>query len=1037
MKMKKLTLFLPLIILLVGKEGFGDDPDIRNIPPDIMLLVDSSGSMDYLRVTHATPQCKNNPDFDDLSKETRWMMILDALLGPIDEDSFSCEVIYPGDTVEYYESGIDKMIRMSIPRDSMKPHFIAKGQRDVTYGILERYRSFVRFGLATLDSFESADTGENGMWSYGPVINGRNAGIKREEPINGGVQQDIIPGALVSWGDDTTNQDSVNAKIRRELIQTIPYCASPLASALDDIEYFLKTGVNTIDNDRYFNCRERAVVLITDVAEPKMPHLSEEQWFGSTPSLEASDLWVLNPKTPLYVLWIPGCPRGVEQFQRDLSYVNDIANAGCPPSDPICPDGAYVVESRDEIMQYLDEILKKTMLHAISRTIPVTTNQVGPKGEERNIVQFQFNTYFAIPPDGGPWQGFLERYNYVCNSADEVVLDDTTYLDYGAKLDQKANRTIFTSINYLTRQSGEELGTNDIFDSTHLTPEILGDPTKNMAWVDSVVNFVYGRGGTARDPATGGHKLADMFHASAVILPPPVNDLPFLSYQKYQIDNYNRIPVLFVATNEGILHAFRVQDTGDANQQGEELWAYIPGMFLDKIARQIPDKHLWGLDTTPVVGDIRTFKGPTYDPNREKWKAILVGGMRQGGFGYYALDVTDPLKPRFLWEITPDKPGFLDPTQRPFAGLKETYARPLLGTVFTQHPDPEIGIKGEIGVVIFPGGFNPATRNSSTSLYVVTAEKGILIKELKPEFPAVLGCSDPPDCNSKPECCAQLVTSPVGFSSMPGYLTTRVFVGDDRGRIWRADLTSWNPDKWKLTLFYPVKQGVDSAPYTTGEPVESPPAIAVDEKGRLVLVFGTGGLDDLTAMTQNYIFSVTEEIQYDSMIGGYVGKPVFNWMIELQEGEKLTGQPNVFNQIAYFSTFVPYTNEADLCQVGEARIWGVNYNEKPNPDNNDGFAKLDVDEVPDGEGTLVMYTNDGLQNVLITGITVVQRPSCLGIDPLTGLPLNTSAQESYEIVAQKSGMGVRPGQPETQTVRIKIPPPRIRNVAQAWGLLIE
>ena len=33
------------------------------------------------------------------------------------------------------------------------------------------------------------------------------------------------------------------------------------------------------------------------------------------------------------------------------------------------------------------------------------------------------------------------------------------------------------------------------------------------------------------------------------------------------------------------------------------------------------------------------------------WKTILVGGLNNGGKGYYALDVTDPLAPKGMWEF--------------------------------------------------------------------------------------------------------------------------------------------------------------------------------------------------------------------------------------------------------------------------------------------------------------------------------------------------------------------------------------------------
>jgi len=444
----------------------------------------------------------------------------------------------------------------------------------------------------------------------------------------------------------------------------------------------------------------------------------------------------------------------------------------------------------------------------------------------------------------------------------------------------------------------------------------------------------------------------------------------------------------------------------------------------------VPKAHIWGADSTPVTGDIRPFKDNDDDTTDEKWMAVIVGGYRQGAYGYYALDVTKPKDPKFLWEVSPRKTGY--------ENIKETYASPFLGTVFTRHPTMGSNPLGEIAVTIFPGGFNPATREGSTGLYVVTADEGILLKELRPEFPDDLGCGASPDCNVHPECCAQLVTSPVGFAATAGYLTSRVFVGDDRGRIWRADLSSKDTDDWHLDLFYPVQKDKDSAPYTTGEPVESPIGLAMNENGELVVIFGTGNVDDLTGMGQNYIFSLTEKIEYDGGSGTYTGKPHFNWLIELDEGEKLLGQPVVFNKIAYFTTFIPYTDPADLCKFGAGRIWGVHYMSKdPNEDGDTSdFAMLDADAVPDGAGDLRLYLQ--YFNTIISGLTLVQRPSCLGIDPMTGLPLNKGSQETYEIVAQASGgAGVREGNRKTATITMRVPGPTYRNLAESWGSLIQ
>ena len=48
-----------------------------------------------------------------------------------------------------------------------------------------------------------------------------------------------------------------------------------------------------------------------------------------------------------------------------------------------------------------------------------------------------------------------------------------------------------------------------------------------------------------------------------------------------------------------------------------------------------------------VTSDISV--GP---PDGSSWRSILVGSLHGGGRGFYALDVTDPANPTFLWEFT-------------------------------------------------------------------------------------------------------------------------------------------------------------------------------------------------------------------------------------------------------------------------------------------------------------------------------------------------------------------------------------------------
>ena len=1031
---------LAIAAALAGLDARAQE-DVRAIPPSVMLLLDTSGSMEYLQHEHMVPVCKDDPALDDpvrtvvvdgVSKElpnkTRWMMTLDALLGPISDSTFHCE--------------------FTVPEDHVIPHFVAKGTRDYTWGILERYRELVRFGLTTLDSFRLLEDDEEGMWSYGPSIQGINVGIKREQIV---IDTEDIGGSLISFGKDTGNFEIVNNTIRLEVEQVIPYCGSPIAAALDDLEYYFSNHEDNIafeqgGMDHFAACRQKFVVLITD----GKPNTGEGNPYQTSP-MEAADLWELSlngapspyNNVPLFVIGFAICPEGTLEGSEIRNMLDEIAHMGCPPDNPRCPAGALFADDAYGLMAALDSLLERAIQKANSRTIAVTTNLVGENAGP-NVVQYQYNTSFDFS-SGAPWKGILERTSYVCEAtADEPTLsmNPDEYIDLGQKLDTRTTaRSIFAGFDGADTDTLPDQRMDFEITNPDITPTALGRPDMDQPWAESVINFIHGRGLTSRDPGAGGHRLGDPFHASAAILEPPLQDLPLLSYYQYSVEQQARIPVLFLATNEGVLHAFRVQDTGDATEQGEELWAYIPGIVLDKIQRQYPESHDWNLDSTPVVRDVRVFKDGDADWTDEEWMSILVGGLRQGGRGYYALDVTEPDNltdgwPKFLWEIDETGAGFED--------LALTYATPFMGTVFTENPDDAAHPLGEVAVVIFPGGLDPVDRNHSTSLYVVSAKTGALIRKLDPEFPAALGCpAMSPNCTANPECCTQLVSNPVGYGALPGVVTTRAFVGDDRGRVWRADLASSDPASWHLTLFYPDPDPLPGDPrpdYLVAEPSENPIGLALSEEGRLVVLFGTGNVDDLPGMAQNYLFSLTEEYVWDSTNSLYIGKSRFNWKIDFAAGEKLMGQPVVFDEVAYFSTFMPYTDPDDFCVFGEGRIYGVDFMSRdPNGDGlEDDFGRLDLDGLETTADDKVMYLD--YDNTLISGLTIVQRPSCMEVDPSAGTDFGLGKRDSYELVAQTSGSGgTTQGHPsrQTTTINLRIPAPEFRNVADSWGSLIE
>ena len=118
---------------------------------------------------------------------------------------------------------------------------------------------------------------------------------------------------------------------------------------------------------------------------------------------------------------------------------------------------------------------------------------------------------------------------------------------------------------------------------------------------------------------------------------------------------------------------------------GHELWGFIPPILLDELDDTMIS-HQWMVDGTPVVQDVitaRTGVGSAAD-----WRTVLVMGFRQGAKGFFALDVTDPFAPKFLWQYTHTQMG-------------DTFGQPRMAQVNIQFPS---GALHQRTVAILPGG---------------------------------------------------------------------------------------------------------------------------------------------------------------------------------------------------------------------------------------------------------------------------------------------------------------------------------------------
>src|SRR5262249_29250366 len=175
-----------------------------------------------------------------------------------------------------------------------------------------------------------------------------------------------------------------------------------------------------------------------------------------------------------------------------------------------------------------------------------------------------------------------------------------------------------------------------------------------------------------------------------------------------------RPPMVFQAANDGMVHAF------GANT-GQENWAYIPSLVFPNLSELASPSyvHHYYVDGTPVLADVDF--GNTAGGGALYWRSILVGGLRAGGRGYYALDVTDPnvgnengAAGRVLWEF----PNASTPASV-VSNLGYSFGKPLI-----------VKTRAYGWVALVTSGYNNTTGDAKGHLYVLNARTGAVLVDL-------------------------------------------------------------------------------------------------------------------------------------------------------------------------------------------------------------------------------------------------------------------------------------------------------------------
>lgn len=573
--------------------------------------------------------------------------------------------------------------------------------------------------------------------------------------------------------------------------------------------------------------------------------------------------------------------------------------------------GAYFANNREALRSQLSAILSDTQ-KATSRTQPV---QAGSGGTASGA--FRFFTGFDTA-HLKPWSGTLERQRFLCKkdtttgvtSPTEVPIDDSSGDDFVHNVAKGGPdaRHVFTVIGGSSSSDAINeastirpyIGTTDpdgvgIYGGRSLAgtsatfisntpPDALAVPTTScidqdgnalattsacrdlyMKWwlgYDNGQSTVVPRCQSVGNDATC-KLVGDIMHSTPIVIDRPNAAIRDESYARFQLLQAKRPMMLYVSSNDGLLHAFKVTsndpaDFGDPakmvqnDSQSNELWAFAPPAVLPNVYNLYPYNHQVLLDGAPTYQDVVAVQPAQADQTptvfersaadarigASAWRTVLVQGFGYQHSGYFALDVTNPVLdtsspddptkggPRMLWQLTRDKDG------KNLFGLGG--ATPLITTLFfdaTGNNTPK-----EVPVAVLPGGpggtqvttgpgcptggrdFSslpldtdypprslvhcysfPNDEAGARSLTIVRLDTGEIIRTFRLALSDVSTDLQPRTTLAALD--APVTGQPVAFPGGVGDVADRIFVGDADGRMFKVDVSSSDPSKWTMNLF--------------------------------------------------------------------------------------------------------------------------------------------------------------------------------------------------------------------------------------------
>jgi type IV pilus assembly protein PilY1 len=579
----------------------------------------------------------------------------------------------------------------------------------------------------------------------------------------------------------------------------------------------------------------------------------------------------------------------------------------------------------DAFQDIVNEILEKSTSF-VAPLVPVSRMERTSAGDKIYLALFQ-------PVSGGMWSGNIKKFGVAqeTSTLSGITIGDIIDANGAAALGQDGQilptaKSFWTTLS-MDGGDVEKGGVGEVLRNrsssrniyTYLGPNVIVSDATNAFTEANITPAMLGLGAdtSARDKLVRFVRGYDSYDDNGNGITTEKRDwmLGSFLHSRPMIIHYETRSVIYAGANDGMLHAFDDSD-------GSELWAFIPPNLLDKLQALRTDV------VSPFVdGSPKAFI--SYDLTGQITQAILMFGQRRGGNHYYALDITNPLNPRYLWKISPEGD---------YAQLGQTWASPVIGKI-------AFGT-GEKWVVFIGGGYDdnqdndPVTAPDSKgrAIYVVDVLDGSLVWRYSYAENSQMMYSIPSDVQ-------RVDTNGDGKID-------RLYVGDMGGQMWRFNIADPAPVQWTGKIIF--KSNTTSS---EKRKIFYPPDVTLekDSGNYEMLFFGTGDREHpkestninrlysvkdknpSTPLTENNLVDVTQDLLQDPSTSVTDKTAILTalstqdgWVIKLDQnpGEKCLASPLVYYGVVYYTSFAPnFGSVADPCFVGEGtgRLYALNY----------------------------------------------------------------------------------------------------------------